>query len=267
MNEIQKKCEECCDGKSPVKTAGIVLLGLLSVFVFAKTIAEFKAYKYIGGGVPATNVISVSGKGEIITVPDIALFSFTVSEENKIVAKASEAATKKTNAVIEFLKKSGVAEKDIKTTDYSIYPRYDYSNNYSGYNSQTLAAYVVSQSIEVKVRKIEEAGALLSGIGSIGVTNISGLTFSTDNYDEQVKEARSKAITDARKNAEKLAKDLDVELGRITSYYDQSPMPYYSARGGMVMDAAMSVEKAVAPQLPVGENKIISNVTVTYEIK
>ncbi len=266
MNEINKKTGFDMSSMSSLRSISFVLLTLASLFVGVKTLGEIKGYKYIGGGIMAANVIGVNGQGEIVAVPDIANFSFTVSEENKVVAKAQESATTKMNAVIDFLKKNGVDEKDIKTTGYNMYPRYEYGDIAPGYGNQVLAGYVVSQTIEVKVRKIENAGTLLSGIGSLGGTNVSGLTFSVDKYEELVKEARSKAIADARVNAEKLAKDLGVELGRITSYYDQSPMPYYSARVG-AMEAIAYSDKAVAPQLPAGENKIVSNISVNYEIK
>lgn len=265
MNEINKKTGFDMSSMTSLRAVGFVLLTLASLFVLVKTLGEIKGYKYIGGGVMATNIISVSGQGEIIAVPDIATFSFTVSEENKVVTQAQEKATSKMNAVIDFLKKNGVADKDVKTTSYTIYPRYEYADIAPGYGNQVLAAYVVSQTIEVKVRKIDNAGTLLSGIGSLGGTNVSGLTLSVDNYDDLVKEARSKAIADARANAQKLAKDLGVELGRITSYYDQSPMPYYSARAEAM--GGVYADKVSAPQLPAGENKIVSTINVNYEIK
>jgi uncharacterized protein YggE len=273
MSDINKTCESCsgeCTHSLVSKKNVIAVVGIfLSLFLVAKTIGAFKELKYIGAGVQATNIISVSGKGEVVAVPDIATFSFTVTEEAGVVAEAQKQATEKMNGILAFLKKAGVDAKDVKTTNYNIYPRYDYpSTNSFSTGKRVLAAYVVSQSVDVKVRKIENAGNLISGIGEFGAQDVSGLSFSVDKYDDLVKQAREKAIAEAKVNAEKLAKDLGVSIVRITSYYDQSPSPiYYSARVMSAKGGDAMMESAPSPELPAGENKIISNVTITYEIR
>jgi len=255
--------------KKPV----MLVAGVLSLFLLVQAFAGIKGLRYIGGQ-NMTGTISVSGKGEVVAVPDIATFSFSVSEEASVVADAQKRATDKINSILKFLTENGVEEKDIKTTSYNIYPRYEYAGDkYGQYGTgkRTLAAYVVSQSVEVKVREISEAGKLLTGVGEFGGSDVSGLSFSVDKYDELMKEAREKAIAEARENADKLADDLGVNLVRVISYYDQGPAyPMYYGKDA-VMSAAygmggdMRVESA--PQLPAGENKIISNVSVTYEIR
>lgn len=248
-----------------VRKVVIVLGVVLILFTAAKTIAELKTISFIGRTTPATNVITVSGKGEVLATPDIATFSFGVTEEASTVEIAQKNATEKMNTILDYVKKSGVDEKDVKTTSYNIYPRYDYlsSGMYGG--KQVLAAYVVSQTIEVKVRKLTDSGKLLSGVGEFGATNVSGLTFTQDKQDALVREARDKAIADARDQAKVLAKSLGVDLGDITSFYESGNNPgpiYYAKSAGMGGGDISS-----APQIPTGENKIISNVTITYEIK
>lgn len=214
------------------------------------------------------NTISVSGKGEVIVKPDIATISFGVTTENLEVAKAQAESTTRMNNILSFLKVNGVDEKDIKTTNYSIYPRYDYTQNkvYPYNGKQTLGAYVVSQNVEVKIRDIAKAGTLLAGVGEYGVTDVSGLTFGVDKIDEVSDEARDLAIKDARAEAEVLAKSLGVKLVRIVSFSENNyPMPYY-AKEMSVMSPAMGGDVG-APNLQPGENKVISNVIVTYEIR
>lgn len=251
-----------------MKKLGTALIFILCLFVATKTLTELKSWDSLGKNLSTTSTISVTGKGEVIAIPDIATFSFSVSEEASVVADAQAKATKKMNASLDFLKKSGIADKDIKTTDYNIYPRYEYTGGTTYYpgGKQVLVAYVVSQNITVKVRKISEAGTLLSGIGELGVTNVSSLNFSVDKYDDVVKEARAKAISDAKINAEKLANDLGVKLVRIMDYSDSSynPSPVYYAKA---MSAGVSSDMMRAPELPAGESKITSNVTITYEIR
>ena len=255
---------------STFKKAAIALVVILVVFVAIKTIREMSEISHLGKAQSVQSTINVSGKGEVITTPDIATFSFTVSEEAVVVGDAQKKATEKMNAILTYIKKNNVADKDVKTSSYSIYPRYDYKNaTYNMPGKQILAAYVVSQTIEIKVRKLADAGTLLTGIGDFGATNVSGLSFSVDKQDEFALEARNKAITDARTQAQKLAKDLGVNLGPIVSFYESTPYqpgPMYYAKDVM-MSSGMGGNQSIAPQLPGGENKIISNVTVTYEIR
>src|SRR3989338_4179504 len=84
----------------------------------------------------------------------------------------------------------------------------------------------------------------------------------------QRESARHQAIEQAREKAEELANQLGVSLVRVIGFSENGggyPVPYAYGRGGHMMVAMES--KAVAPEIPVGENKIISNVSVTYEIR
>ncbi len=241
---------------------------ILIAFVGVKIASELKSMSYIGKSTNVPNNISVFGKGEVIATPDIATFTFTVSEEASKVSDAQTKATEKMANILAYIKKSGVEDKDVKTLSYDIYPRYDYTNSTSYVpGKQILAGYVVSQTIQIKVRKLEDAGTLLSGIGEYGATNVSGLTFSVDKQDELLREARDKAIADAKVQAEKLAQSLGVKIVGITSFYEQSPyQPMYFAKDAG-MGGAVSSEVANQVSLPTGESKIVSNVTISYEIR
>jgi hypothetical protein len=256
--------------KQPVfKNLSITLLGLLVAFFAAKTISEIKSISFVGAGTPVTDSITVSGTADVITTPDIATFTFTVQEEAQSVPDAQKKATDKSNAVLAYIKKAGIADNDVKTLSYNIYPRYEYHQNGATINyggTQVLAAYVVSQTVQVKVRKLDDAGKVLSGIGTSGASDVSGLTFSVDKQKEVERQARDKAIADAREQAESLARSLGVRLGRIVSYNEGGsayPQPMYYAKVSMMSDSA----GVSAPSIPSGENKVTSNVTVTYEIK
>jgi len=248
-------------------------LGVLAVFLFIAAVGEFKGLRYVGTGVPATNTITVSGEGEVFAVPDTATFSVTVQEEAKEVEDAQETATEKTNAIIAYLKGEGIDEKDIKTTDYSVYPQYDYiqeacREGFCPPGRQELRGFQVSQTLTIKVRDTKQAGELLSGVGSRGAAQVSGLSFTIDDEDALNAEARAMAIEDARTKAEELASDLNVQLVRIVGFYENEggyPVPYAYGMGG---DAAVRAEAVKSvPDIPVGENKILSNVSVTYEIR
>lgn len=254
------------------------VLFLLAAFLFVATLGGLKGLRYIGGGVPVTNVVTVSGEGEVFAVPDIASFTFGVIEEAADVGAAQEAATKKINDVVAYLKSEGIEEKDIRTTSYNVYPKYDYIQETCTQfrcppGKQVLAGFEVSQMVEVKVRDPQKAGALLSGAGERGANNVSGLTFTIDDEDALRADARAKAIADARAKAEQLADDLGVRLQRVVNFSEggQGPIPFYYGKTAVMNQAGMGgADMAVAesaPSVPTGENKIVVNVNVTYEIR
>lgn len=244
---------------------GIVLLGVL-------TLGQLQSLRYIGAGVQPTNTITVSGYGEVFSVADIATFSFSVTSQKATVKAAQDDATAKINAVTAYLKDAGVEAKDIQTTDYSVYPQYDYvqqacSGGYCPGGKQVLRGYEVRQTTSIKVRDLSKAGDLLAGVGAKGATEVSGLNFTFDDPQKTQDEARGKAIADAKEKADELAKQLGVRIVRVVSFSENGdgyPSPMYG-RGGM--ESAVAQDVKVAPTIEVGQNKVTSNVSVTYEIR
>lgn len=268
-----------------IKKSIVITLILLSLFLLAKFVAEVKALRFIGSNPSGQSIISVSGKGEVVKIPDLATFSFSITEESLVVKTAQENAAEKMNAILKYLKVQGVVEKDVKTSGYSIYPRYEQARDprcrgpkddsftqslecvsvpYKGV--RTLVGYVVSQTVSIKVRNLGDAGKLLSGIGELGATDVSGLSFDFDKRDELLREARDKAIRDAREEAARLAKALGVRLVRIISYNEGGGFPIYARAETFGIGGDTAVPKSL-PEIPVGEGKIVSTVTITYEVK
>ncbi len=248
----------------------IVLIMLSAVVALgAYTNYTLKQAKYFYMG-PTS--ISVSGEGEVMAKPDIGQFSFSVRAEGKDAKTAQELSAVSINQIMDYLKEAGVEESDIKTTNYYLNPKYRYeevvcaSGMWCPPGNPVVDGYEVSQSIEVKVRDLDQSGALISGVGENGATDISGLSFTIDDDSVLKSEARAKAIENAKVNAEKLAKDLGVDLGRMTSFYEEGdnyPMPYYGIGGDAVM---MKAESSIA-SVPTGENKFTAKVTLTFEVK
>ena len=257
-----------------MQTAGMFAIAMLGVFLLILSISALKQYHYIGSGVAASNTITVSGDGEVFAVPDTATFSVTVQEEAKDVKAAQEVATKKGNDIKSYLKSQGVDEKDIQTTDYSVYPQYDYTNSVcsGGYcppGKQVLRGFQVSETMTVKVRDTKKAGDLLAGVGSKGASSVSGLSFTIDDQDKLDAEARDKAIAKAKDKAEALADALGVSIVRVVGFSEgggDRPI-YYAKSMALGMGGAMDAAAPPSPEISVGQNKITSNVTVTYEIR
>jgi len=255
-----------------IRASVIIFAAVATLLLFAKTIAEVKSWSSIGRDLNPSNTITVAGKGEVIAIPDIATFTYSIVEEGVSVKDAQTKSSAKANATVEFLKKSGIEEKDIKTVGYNVYPKTEYEKMICTQygcppaGKANIYAYEVSISYMVKVRDTAKAGDALTVIGSLGASNVSGLDFSIDKREDMERDARAKAIEDAKDKAKVLAKDLGVRLVRIVHFDENSYYPVYSkfsavdGRGG-------GVEAAPAPALPVGENTISSNVTIVYEIR
>ncbi len=266
---------------------------VLTIYVGVLALAKLREYPYIGSQYPSGNVITVTGEGEVFAVPDIAEISFSVNEEADTLPAAQEVAATKMNAAIDYLTSNGVDEKDIKTTNYSANPRYEYRNagvmpmydtsvregvstgsagsavtmSYPvpGGDTRVLVGYDVNQTISVKVRDTKKAGELIAGVTAQGITDVYGPNFTIDDEDKLQREARQDAIKDARAKAKELADDLDVRLVRVVSFNDNNGgyYPMY-AKVEMAMDSG---SVPTAPNITPGENRIAASVTITYEIR
>ncbi len=254
-----------------------VLAMLGTVLMGAMVVSEIKGYRFIGGGVSITNTISVSGEGEVFAAPDIANISFTVRESAVKVADAQDKVTVKTKNALASVRKLGVADKDIQTQNYSSYPKYEWQEgtvSCMGLNcppyrpgKQVIVGYEVSQAVTIKMRDLEKVNALVDGLATAGVTEMQGPNFAIDDEDGLKAEARKIAIDKARTKAEALASDLGVTLVRVVSFSEGGNYPIYSRTMSVSKDAGFGGESAPMPELPQGENKITSSVTVTYEIR
>lgn len=251
---------------------------ILATVLLAMAALAFASYAILNFNMtrsmyPMPANISVMGEGEATAVPNVGQFSFAVMAEGKTAAEAQDASGKKMNDILAYLKEKGVEEKDVKTENYNLNPKYRYdarpcSLNFCPPSTPVADGFEVSQSVSVKVRDTGKSGELIAGVGDKGATNISGLNFIVDDNTAVKAEARSKAIADAKQKAEKLSADLGVRLVRITSYYENEgyypPMPY--AEKSAVMNQGMDAAAGV-PAVPVGENNTKVNVTISYEVR
>lgn len=243
-------------------------LVLLVVFLGAESLLTLKKLSE-----PSANAhtIVVTGEGEAFATPDVATFNFTVSADAKTVGEAQDTVTTKVNSILDALKNLGIADKDIRTTDYSVYPKYTYqptvcTTNYCPPSRQVPDGYTVSHSVTVKVRQTADAGQALAVAGARGATNISSLTFTVDDPDQLTATARDQAVQKAYAKAKALAKSLGVHLGRVVDFNESSASPWIYPMT-LKSDVGMGGSEATAPNIPTGQNKITSNVTITYEIR
>ncbi len=249
-----------------------VLVLLVCAFLVVTIISGLKEYRYIGSNGIPENVITVTGEGEVFAAPDVAEFSFSIVEEGKDVKTAQDMATVKMEKALKALKDLQIEEKDIKTTGFNAYPKYEFQEIYCirapcSPGKQEIVGYEVNQNITVKVRNISDAGKAIDAVTTAGASNVSGISFTIDDEDALVREARQKAIEEAREKAKDLAQDLDVRIVRIVNFSENgggSPYPMFYKGDAM---SARAESAPSAPVLPTGENTIRSTVTITYEIR
>jgi hypothetical protein len=258
---ITKKDPSANTGLRPL--IGVLLAVLLICGAFFLVIAginETKKNRYIGQDIERKNSIIINGEGKIFAKPDIGQISLSVLTEAKTVAGAQKNNNEKMNKVLGAIKEAGVEEKDIKTANYSIYPKYQYLSGKS-----IVIGYEVGQTLEVKIRDLDKFGAIIGEATENGANQVGSLSFTFDDPEGLKTEARQKAIENAREKAEALAGTLGVKLIRVIAFSEsasQSPaIPYYSYKeaygmGGGGSDATIET----------GQNEIIANVSITYEI-
>ncbi|MCR4629613.1 MAG: SIMPL domain-containing protein [Clostridium sp.] len=210
-----------------------------------------------------TNQITVTGKSSVNVVPDTAKIVFSVNTEGASAEETQKENTEKMNQVIEVLKSMNIDEKSLRTSDYSMYPQYDY-----GYgNTQQIIGYQVGATLTVSDQKIEDVGTILTKGVQAGINSVSEISFSSSQYDEKYQEALRQAIDASNVKAEALAKASGKTLGEIktvTEGYEDESSRYYQTNS---MISGMTKDQESMVSIQPGEQAIRAEVNVTYELK
>ena len=206
--------------------------------------------------------IWVGGEGTVTVTPDVATLSLGVEVQAVSVAVAQSQAAETMDEVMAALTDNGIAEKDIQTQYYSIYPvsRWDEDSR-----EEIIVGYRVTNTVSAKIREIDKAGTIIDAVASAGgdFTRINGIYFSVDDPSDYYGEAREEAMADARAKAEQLAELAGGRLGKATYISESSPTPPSVYRGGDVYEeSAMAAPTPISP----GETEITLTVQVAYSI-
>lgn len=212
-------------------------------------------------------VLTISADGRSTRTPDLAVFSAGVTTQAKTAAAALAENAERMNAVIAALKASGIAERDIQTSNLSVNPVYgqprtDSNGNVTG--EPVIIGYQAANQVEVKQRKIAGYGKTIDTLVSAGANQVSGPSFQLDNPDAASDEARIDAMKKARARADLYAKAAGMNVKRILTIsegggYNPQPMVMFARAEKTMADAAPSPVSA-------GELQIGANVTVTFEL-
>lgn len=205
--------------------------------------------------------LTVNGSGKVYLTPDIAYITIGVHTEDASALTAVGNNNTQAEQVISALKGMGIAEKDIQTTNFSIYPQQSYDQD--GKPTGEIK-YVVDNSVYVTVRDLAKIGDVLDGVVKAGANTISGIQFDVADKTAALSDARKAAVSDAQAKAEELAAAAGLTLGPIQTigeYTSGGPQPMYDRAAPMAAQAAGSVP------VQAGQMLLTMEVNLVYEIR
>jgi len=243
----------------------LTLAGILLVYVtvwFGTAIRNnLQQYYYIGQSDRMERTITVDGQAKVTAKPDIAVTTMGMVSEGVTVLEAQQKNTAVMNNLLAELKELSIAEEDLQTMNYNIYPRYDYKEE----EGRVLQGYEVRQNVKIKIRDLANANQVLALAGVVGANNVSGLEFTIDDDEVYKAQAREAALAKVAEKAQALAKALGVKLVTVVSYNE------YTNGEDDHMYRAMAESSfglgGGAPSIEAGSMEVSMNVSVTFEIR
>jgi uncharacterized protein YggE len=213
-----------------------------------------------GAGTADDRYITVTGVGTISVVPDAVRFNATVSALASTNSAALSSASKSASAVRAALKEKGIAVKDIRSANISVYPEYNWTQE----AGTKITGYRASQSFDVLVRKAADAGSIIEAVVTAGGDNVQlgGVIPTTLNPSAATEEARAAAVTNAKSKATSYAKLLGTSVGKVLSLEEQSS-PVYSSPFPMAKAGAAD---AAAVEIDLGEQDVTVTITVRWAL-
>ncbi len=216
--------------------------------------------------------VTVSAEGKATIIPDIATIDFSVISEGKDPTAIQTENTGKMNQAIDFVKSQGIDKKDIKTTGYNLYPKYDYTRvepQLYPYppGKQVLSGYTLTQTVEVKIRDLNKVAAILSGLPGKGVNEVNGPNFTVEDQDTYLNGAREEAFTKARAKVEAMAKANGVRVARVVTFSENQGGPIFYARAEAMGKGGGDATTPVPPTVEPGSQEVSVQVSVTYAIR
>lgn len=220
-----------------------------------------------------TDITTIIGRGEVLYQPNIAIINLGVQVDK--VPKAEEALGKlneSMNRIIASAKGLGIADEDIMTQSYSLYPHYDFQGEGGG--TSIPSGYDANQQVSIKARMVDENPAIVSRVieeaSKAGANQVVGVSFDVSNLEELKQKARLEAITDAREKSVGLAKAAGVKkIGDVVSWYEniiKSPDAQYSSYGLGGSGEKSSAGLNASPQINPGIQEIIIEMGLNYRI-
>lgn len=202
---------------------------------------------------------NLSAAGETAIAPDMATITLGVQSEGASAAAALSANGAAMNKVIAALKKAGVAERDIQTSNLNVNPQYAYEQN----QPPRLTGYQASNQVTILARDLSKLGQTVDAAASAGANTVGGISFGLQNPQKAEDEARIKAVAALKAKSDLYARATGYKVVRLVSLneaggYTPSPQP-------APMFAMAKREMADSTAISGGELKVRVEVSATYE--
>ncbi|MCK9487380.1 MAG: SIMPL domain-containing protein [Dehalococcoidia bacterium] len=217
----------------------------------------------VAGAAQNTQGIAVAGQGSVSVRPDIAELNLGVEVTALTVAEARGRAADAMASVQAAITGLGVAEEDIQTRYFNIYPQYSYPER----EAPQITGFVVTNQSQVKVRDMDNVSAVLDAAVEAGgdAVRVNGISFTVEDPEAFLADARTQAVNNARDRAQVLADAAGVELGAPLSINEAAsfPGPYPE----FVRQAQDGGGSSASTPLNPGEQELTVSVSVVYSIQ
>ncbi len=244
------------EDKSKFVLSVLLILAITAIVILALVTARTRLPQ---------NQFSVSASGKVYARPDIANLTIGLKTEAKpSAAEAVKDNTQKMNEIVNALKNLDIEDKDIQTTNYSLNPVYDWTEK----TGQKLKGYEVSQNVNIKIRDLDKIGSAIARTAEKGANQVGNINFTIDDEFKIKNEARTEAIAKAKEKAESIAVATGMKLKKIVNVYENQvfyPGPVNYAKE-MSYGLGGSTESLATPSIQAGQNEIVVEVTVVWEI-
>lgn len=210
-----------------------------------------------------TRTITVIGRGEVSSKPDVAYTTVGVEVVAPTVGDATDQAATRMTAILAALKKLGIAEKDIRTSNYSISFERQQTDGMMSTTEGATGSYRVSNMVQVTIRDLDQVGAVLDTAVQAGANNVWGLSYGLAETQALEEQARAAAVQNAQDRAASLAQLNGVKVGDVIAVSE-----VVGGDTGPVV-AEMAVAKGFGNGTPVepGELTFSTQIQVVYALK
>ena len=204
--------------------------------------------------------LDISANGEVSRVPDIAVISAGVVTRSATAVAALADNAARMERVRAALKRAGIADRDIQTSNVSLNPDYRYAEN----QPPQLTGYSASNTVNVRFRDIKATGKILDALVAEGANQINGPSLTIDKPEAALDEARTKAIANGRARAELYARALGMRVVRLLSVSETGG---YGGGPVQMMARADMAQAASKTEIIPGEQQLQVTVNLSFELQ
>ena len=209
--------------KQIIVVAVVAALLIAGAFSLAMVLDKDTAVVSNGEKSEIVSTISVQGTCEISVAADVGYIQMGVETQDKDVKDAQEENAEAMDKVIKAVKELGLKDEDITTSNYSIYPYYNYD---SGSRSEEPDYYTVSNTVKLRVKDLDILGDVIDIATDAGANRAYSIYFDAEDTTQSQDDALSKAVEDALRKAGIIAEAANVKVVGIKTIQDQT---YYSS--------------------------------------